>query len=75
MRILRFWKGGVATLLVVFGLVAYKTTAIEPVLPAGEKQCCSKEMDCPDQKPAISTGTGGSIIWDSFSNNLLSGDI
>jgi hypothetical protein len=75
MEILRFWRSGMVVLLIIIGLVAYKSTAIEPGINAVENQCCSKEKGCPLKKAPVPAASGSSIIWDSMSDNLLSAHI
>jgi hypothetical protein len=75
MKMLRFWRSGLVILLVLVSLVAYKTTTVEADLKNIDDKCCSKEPGCPLEKPAIPAGSGGSIIWDSMSDNLLSSHI
>ena len=72
MKMLRFWKSGMVILLVLIGLVAYKSIAVETGLKGTENQCCSKEIGCPLEKSPTPASSGSSIIWDSFSDNLLS---
>lgn len=75
MKILCNWKIVVTIFLVLIALMAYTSTAMESPIPATEKACCNTESGCPLEKKAAPNSTGGSIIWDSMADNLLSAHI
>jgi hypothetical protein len=75
MKIQHTGRALILGVLLLLGLMAYKTTAVEPAGQFQEKQSCSKALDCTPKKTIQPKQAGHSIIWDSMTDNLLSARI
>lgn len=72
MKILSEWRNWVTAGLILLSIGFYTSTAVEPIKTMQDRQqCCEKGSACPEAP--TKTNSGGSIIWDSMTDNLLFG--